>query len=59
MCPLEMLRNCFTDYWRAVREAKSQYLSNIISSSSHCLKMLFDTINAVVLSEKTPVRVSL
>uniref|UniRef100_A0A671US34 Reverse transcriptase domain-containing protein n=1 Tax=Sparus aurata TaxID=8175 RepID=A0A671US34_SPAAU len=45
---LEMLRDCLTDYQRAVHEAKSQYLSNIISSSSHCPKVLFDTINAVV-----------
>ena len=45
---LEMLRDCLTDYQRAVREANSQYLSNIISSSSHCPKVLFDTINAVV-----------
>ena len=45
---LEMLRDCLTDYQRAVREAKSQYLSNIISSSSHCPKVLFDTINTVV-----------
>ena len=44
-----MLRDCLTDYQRAVHEAKSQYLSNIISSSSHCPKVLFDTIiNAVV-----------
>ncbi len=45
---LEMLRDCLADYQRAVREAKSQYLSNIISSSSHCPRVLFDTINAVV-----------
>ena len=43
-----MLRDCLTDYQKAVHEAKSQYLSNIISSSSHCPKVLFDTINAVV-----------
>ena len=45
---LEMLRDCLTDYQRAVREAKSQYLSNITSSSSHCPKVLFDTINTVI-----------
>ena len=45
---LEMLRDCLTDYQRAIREAKSQYLSKIISSRSHCPKVLFDTINDVV-----------
>lgn len=45
---LEISRDCLTDNHRAARETKSQYLSNIISSSSHCPKVLFYTINAVV-----------
>lgn len=45
---LEMLRNCLADYQRAVREAKSKYLSDIISRSSHCPRVLFNTINSVI-----------
>lgn len=48
---LEMLRDCLTDYHSAlltVQEAKSQHLSNTVSSSGHCPKGLLDTINAVV-----------
>lgn len=45
---LEMLRNCFADYQMAVSEAKSKYLSDTISSSSHCPRVLFNTINSVV-----------
>lgn len=45
---LQMLRDGLTDYQRAIRKTKSQYLSNIISSSGNCPKVLFDTINAVL-----------
>lgn len=45
---LEMLRNCLADYQRAVREAKSKYLSDTISRNSHCPRVLFNTINSVV-----------
>lgn len=45
---LEMLRTRLADYQRPEREANSQYLSNIISASSHCPKVLFETITAVV-----------
>lgn len=41
------LRDCLADYQRAVKEAKSQYLYDIISGSSHCPRMLFNTINSL------------
>uniref|UniRef100_A0A8C1UC21 Reverse transcriptase domain-containing protein n=1 Tax=Cyprinus carpio TaxID=7962 RepID=A0A8C1UC21_CYPCA len=45
---LEILRGCLFDYQRAVKEAKSKYLSNIIINSGHCPRVMFNTINSVV-----------
>ncbi|KAI2645342.1 hypothetical protein H4Q32_028855 [Labeo rohita] len=45
---LEMFRDSLSTYQRAVKEAKGQYLSNLINSNSHRPGILFSTINSVI-----------
>ncbi|KAM9313572.1 uncharacterized protein KZ484_025051 [Pholidichthys leucotaenia] len=45
---LGIFRVCLADYQRTVQKAKFQYLSDIISSSSHCPRVLFNTINSFI-----------
>ncbi len=45
---LEILKGCFSDYQRAVKVAKSKFLSHIITNSGHCPRVMFNTINSVV-----------
>ncbi|KAL0174050.1 hypothetical protein M9458_030018, partial [Cirrhinus mrigala] len=43
-----MFRDSLSTYQRAVKEAKGQYLSNLINSNSHHPGFLFSTINSVI-----------
>ncbi|KAL1268809.1 hypothetical protein QQF64_034172 [Cirrhinus molitorella] len=52
---LEMFRDSLSIYQKAVKDAKGQYLSNLINSNSHRPGILFSTINSV----KNPVSVGL
>lgn len=45
---LEVFRDCLVIYQRAVKEAKSQYLSKLINNNSHRPGILFSTINSVI-----------
>lgn len=51
---LEILRDSLAQYQKAVKEAKSQYLSDIISTNGHCPHVLFSTINSVVSPHNNP-----
>lgn len=50
---LQILRDSLAQYQRAVKEAKSRYLSDIISSNGHCPRVLFNTINSVICANTT------
>ncbi|KAK7925857.1 hypothetical protein WMY93_008167 [Mugilogobius chulae] len=45
---LEILRESLSNYQTAVREAKCQYLSNIVTNSSNNPRVLFNTIQSVI-----------
>lgn len=45
---LEILRESLLNYQKAVREAKCQYLSNVVSTSSNNPRVLFNTIQSVI-----------
>lgn len=44
----ESLIDCLTTFQRAVKAARSNYLSNIISKNCHNSKVLFSTINTIL-----------
>ena len=50
---LGWLRDSLAAYQRALKEAKSKYLSSIIASSSHHPRLLFSTIDSVVNPRST------
>uniref|UniRef100_A0A3Q3R0V1 Reverse transcriptase domain-containing protein n=1 Tax=Monopterus albus TaxID=43700 RepID=A0A3Q3R0V1_MONAL len=50
---LTMLRDSLLSYQKAVKDSKSQYLSNTILNNSHHPKVLFNTINAVINPQAT------
>ncbi|KAL1256504.1 hypothetical protein QQF64_012049 [Cirrhinus molitorella] len=45
---LEMFRDSLSNYQKAVKDAKGQYLSNLINRNSHRPGILFSTINSVI-----------
>lgn len=45
---LDILRDSLSIYQKAVKQAKCQYLSDIISNNGHCPRVLFSTIDSVV-----------
>ena len=45
---LQILRSCLADYHRAVKTAKSQYISSLVSSNSHKPQVLFNTLNSLI-----------
>jgi len=46
-----MFRDSLATYQKAVKEAKGQYLSNLINNNSHRPGILFTTINSVINPE--------
>ncbi len=44
----QILKNCLTVYQNSVREAKSNYFSNLIAKNANRPKVLFKTINSVL-----------
>ena len=42
---LQILRSCLSDYYQAVKTAKTQYISTLVSRSSHKPQVLFNTLN--------------
>ena len=50
---LHTWRSNLADYQKAVREAKAQYLSRIISASSNRPRVLFSSINSVINPSST------
>ncbi|XP_073786402.1 uncharacterized protein [Danio rerio] len=50
----ESLRDCLTTFQRAVKAARSNYLSDIISKNCHNSKVLFSTINTILQPVVSP-----
>lgn len=48
MVLLDFLRAQLTEYQKAVKAAKTQYLSTLVSNNCHMPCVLFNTINSVV-----------
>ncbi len=46
--PLKCYRNLLNKYQYAVKAARTKYLSDLISRTAHCPKVLFSTINTVL-----------
>jgi len=44
----EILRNSLLDYQKAVKAAKTQFLSNLVSSNSHKPQLLFKMLNSLL-----------
>ncbi|KAI2665842.1 RNA-directed DNA polymerase from mobile element jockey [Labeo rohita] len=51
---LDILRDSLTDYQRAVKSAKSQYMCNLVSVNSHRPQVLFNVLNRLVNPIVTP-----
>ena len=53
---LQILRCCLSEYHRAVKTAKTQYISTLVSRNSHKPQVLFNTLNSLInLRNESPV----